>query len=399
LPGQPGKTLDIPPAGLDNRGVWGKGFGSREGDFPGSQAIRLVFVFIFLSAAIVPGEIRERSQSMPLVTKPRRGFTLVELLVVIAIIGTLMGLLLPAVQSAREAGRRNSCMNNLNQLGKAVIQFDNQQQAIPGWRNRNPNPSSTHPEVTPGWPVPIMPNLERSDVFRVWEQNVSALAPAARPFISLFSCPTSPPDSQNDPVLAYAANAGTKAVSGGGQFRGDGVFLDVVGNSGGTPPYSAARTNMDVVSGADGTSNTLMLSEKCSSLVPSQHFWSQVAQPIAGGAGVFANGAVAEAVFGLPGGATSAPTMPFKVVNSSIDAPQGFRGLPSSNHPGGVVACFADGHTRLIRDAVAPHVYAQLITSDSRWDGTNYAPNSPQARAWLALFGGTPPYLLQESDF
>ena len=64
-----------------------------------------------------------------------RGFTLVELLVVIAIIGTLVGLLLPAVQSAREAGRRNSCLNNQNQLGKSVIAFDGQKKCTPGWRN------------------------------------------------------------------------------------------------------------------------------------------------------------------------------------------------------------------------------------------------------------------------
>ena len=55
---------------------------------------------------------------------PRQGFTLIELLVVIAIIAVLIALLLPAVQSAREAARRAACVNNLKQIGLALLNYE-----------------------------------------------------------------------------------------------------------------------------------------------------------------------------------------------------------------------------------------------------------------------------------
>ena len=339
---------------------------------------------------------------MSLVTKPRRGFTLVELLVVIAIIGTLMGLLLPAVQSAREAGRRNTCMNNVNQLGKAVLLHDSQFSFIPGWRNTHPNPAinvNVPGNVAPSWPISLMPMLERRDVYSTWESAVApgqVSAPALSPFISIFSCPTSPADNPTAPALAYAGNGGTRAVTSTAphsQIKGDGVMFDTTG----IPPlYTAARTNMDVISSKDGTSSTLLFSEKCGSLA-GQRSWNAV---VAANAIAITQLAITPAnlvdipIFGI---ASDAAAIEYKVINSvsepTTENPS-YQIHPSSNHPGGVVAGFCDGHTKFLRDNISPVVYAHLLSSDSTWQGTGYATNSVRMRGWLKG-----PYNLSESDY
>src|SRR5436853_3107869 len=101
---------------------------------------------------------------------PRRaGFTLIELLVVIAIIGVLIALLLPAVQAAREAARRLQCVNNLKQIGIALLNYHDQVGMFPLGGITDPNLNDPAGGVwgsanLVNWRALILPHLEESPI-------------------------------------------------------------------------------------------------------------------------------------------------------------------------------------------------------------------------------------------
>ena len=92
--------------------------------------------------------------------RQRTAFTLVELLVVIAIIGILIALLLPAVQSAREAARRTQCANNLKEIGLSIHEYHDSKKELP---------PSAITEHKASWAVFILPYLEQEALCNEWD--------------------------------------------------------------------------------------------------------------------------------------------------------------------------------------------------------------------------------------
>lgn len=283
-------------------------------------------------------------------------FTLVELLVVIAIISTLMGLLLPAIQSSREASRRIACLNNTYQMGRAVLAFDDKRGSLPGWRNRNVfDGSNLH---TYGWPVLTLTQLERIDIYESAVSNNGVLPTESISAISFFACPSAPLNTSDESSLAYVGNAG---YFGSNSNRADGVLFDRT-----TISSPAGRSiSMDAVATGDGTTNTLLFAERSG-------VRATLAQWPADQATVnLPNSSLASSqVFVLTGTASGGQVINASSTLSNVPAPVsgGRRELTpeemlSSNHPGGVDVVFCDGHTQFLRDSIAPSVLSQLMTS------------------------------------
>jgi prepilin-type N-terminal cleavage/methylation domain-containing protein len=204
--------------------------------------------------------------------RPRSAFTLVELLVVIAIIGVLVALLLPAVQSAREASRRTQCANNLKQIGLGLHSFHDTYNQLP----------YTRLDTRETWAVLILPYIEQPALFSQWnmsKQYYDQVPEVREATLKVYVCPTrrKPPlksldgDVHQDGtrphipggVGDYTSCAGTPAGTNdyyeGGTFSGT---LYTESNAANGAFWYKGPKPMRFPMISDGISNTLFIGEK-----------------------------------------------------------------------------------------------------------------------------------------
>jgi prepilin-type N-terminal cleavage/methylation domain-containing protein len=299
---------------------------------------------------------------------PRRNaFTLVELLVVIAIIGVLIGLLLPAIQSAREAGRRMSCMNNMKQSGLAIHGYVSARKVFPPSSNSGfgkgvwdyEDAKQTDDDIRlHSFASLILPYAEANDVFDTIDYERSSLAPANRTAASIvlpiYRCPSysgnvfSKEEYYTDlsPSFAIRNYVGigartVRGLSGDPDYPAQGVM------------YPQSKTGFNSI--PDGTSKTLLLAETREQ-----------------NAAVWIDGTSA-AVVARPLSFTTADlgydraAINYEPYYNSYGAFAPKEDIvqnwgPSSQHPGGANHLLCDGSVRFIQQTVDVNTYDALAT-------------------------------------
>jgi prepilin-type N-terminal cleavage/methylation domain-containing protein/prepilin-type processing-associated H-X9-DG protein len=283
-------------------------------------------------------------------------FTLIELLVVMAIIGVLLALLLPAVQSAREAARKIQCTNNLRQIGLALHNYQASHSVFPpGYISTDPtNPENTWPGW--GWAAMLLPELEQSDLFNRCNFDLSvdhaANTTAAQTRLAVFACPSDTragrfdvtDDSGATRASQYATNSYAAAFGSDGEVGtdpdlGNGMF------------FRNSRISLRDVT--DGSNSTLCIGERVAALT--QTPWAGAVPfgvaRVTPGAPVFSD-AVEEAPVQV---LAHTGSHPLKDVESD---PDDFFSL----HSGGVNFLMGDGSVRFLKSTVHIDVLHALST-------------------------------------
>jgi len=294
----------------------------------------------------------------------RSGFTLIELLVVIAIIAVLVAILLPAVQQAREAARRSTCLNNLKQIGLAFHNYHDTYKMLP---NGNLNMSMAGPFVA------ILPFLEQSNVADLYDYNKSYsnatnIAVMKDKMPKVYACPSPPRAgegfiSADDP--SYVAYDGMmhSDYSGTSNARKLAPFAERSVGLGqgffGAPGYPLLFQWNKFSDCKDGLSNTLILFENAGknqravkgALIPAPVSWSLSGAWTRNVIGITMN--VFDATLD---GTTVTQTYAGGGIINILNDP----GQPYSFHPGGIQILMGDGQARFVSESIYLGTFGQL---------------------------------------
>jgi prepilin-type N-terminal cleavage/methylation domain-containing protein/prepilin-type processing-associated H-X9-DG protein len=340
----------------------------------------------------------------------RAGFTLIELLVVIAVISVLIALLLPAVQSAREAARRMQCNNNLKQIGLALHNYEDAFRCLPFGKGDNYMDEIPMAPVYARWSThsQFLPQLEQGPLFNATNFNLPPETPSLDTYNMGFMPAFQDPNRENATVcrIAIAAFLCPSDPAGAGGLPGWDGGNNYYGNEGSwlcdacqQTPSSVApgylpqgplynRSCVNLASLTDGTSNTAFFSEKrrgqgmpdprsdmymMNNALTLDQTWQActnldmtMAMVLTSQVGVtWAIGDMTCSTYnhvsppntrtcaGM-GGGMMMPTA--SMVNMAVQLP------PSSYHPGGVNVLFGDGSVRFIKESVSLVVWRALST-------------------------------------
>jgi prepilin-type N-terminal cleavage/methylation domain-containing protein len=207
------------------------------------------------------------------ISKKREGFTLVELLVVIAIIGTLVGLLLPAVQQAREAARRSACTNNTKQLGLACLNYESTRKRLPAANDR-----ATVGTAGWSWIVHVLPFIEEVNLYNQLSSSSGRFSANYTSSASTYTalpqlvCPsstlTNPPAASTDAITNYKGCAaavliGASEPASADGTAGGGVLTKHIWSNLPSPSANTSYGGIDLRQVGDGLSKTVMIGEVC----------------------------------------------------------------------------------------------------------------------------------------